>query len=108
MCKETGVGSGTVWAEDRLFPDEDTALKAAQAQADAQNADPRSTAYRSQLETFELAAYQLRAVDDLPFKKLVERARDIVYNGGSVDQIARVLLDDEAYAEWKEEHDGTL
>ena len=39
MCCETGVGSGSVYNEERLFATEDEALAASQAMADSANAE---------------------------------------------------------------------
>ncbi|TGT76742.1 MULTISPECIES: hypothetical protein [unclassified Mesorhizobium] len=58
MCYETGIGSGSVYDEARLFETEDEATKAAQAMADDQNVNVEwvATLYD---KTLKISDYQL-------------------------------------------------
>lgn len=59
MCRETGVGSGSVYDEARLFSTETEAHAAAQALADAANAGDVSWVADQYNKTLEVCDYQL-------------------------------------------------
>lgn len=59
MCIETGVGSGNIYDEDRLFSTEDEALVAAQALANKSNDGDVSWVAQRYNKTLEVSAYQL-------------------------------------------------
>jgi len=60
MAHETGIGSGSLWYEDRLFPTQEEATAAAQAVADEQNSNPEGWVKKQYDETAKFSDYQLR------------------------------------------------
>lgn len=76
MCVETGVGSGNLYNEDRLFPSEQEARAAAQAMADESN---KTTDWIVKLynKTLELSDYQLE-------NALIKEAKDAKSRAGSL------------------------
>lgn len=59
MCVETGVGSGSIYDEERLFSTEAEALTAAQALADGANAGGIPWIAEKYNKALEVSAYQL-------------------------------------------------
>lgn len=60
MAHETGVGSGSLWYEDQLFPTEEEAIAASQAEADAHNSNTEGWVKKQYDETVKFSDYQLR------------------------------------------------
>jgi hypothetical protein len=58
MCRETGIGSGSIYREAHLYSTEDEALKAAQADADKRNAETEWVVEQYN-KTLKLSDYQL-------------------------------------------------
>ena len=71
MCVETGVGSGTVYNQSMLFPDEDSALLAATIQAKQRNAETKWIVEQYK-GTLELSDYQLSDARDKGAVKAAE------------------------------------
>lgn len=76
MCRETGIGSGTIHSEADLFHTEEEAMRAAEIKAKAQNA---STEWVVKLydKSLELSDYQienagLKAADDQKIRRSVD------------------------------------
>lgn len=63
MCVETGVGSGTIYKQSMLFPDNETALEAADIEAQKRNSETIwvSEHYKG---TLDLSDYQLSDARD--------------------------------------------
>lgn len=59
MCRETGVGSGSIYKEADLFHTKEDALRVAAAKANAINADQSGWIAKSYNRTLELSDYQL-------------------------------------------------
>jgi hypothetical protein len=70
MCLETGIGSGSVYGEDKLYPSRDEAMAAAQANADAENAKLEATPERIQQRHIG----HIRLTD-----AIFEKARDAIW-----------------------------
>jgi len=79
MCIETGVGSGTVYDEGRLFPSEDEALEAAQVLAASQN---NTTDWIVKLydKTLKVSDYQLDNATLKLAKEHQARSRSMLWN----------------------------
>ena len=87
MCRETGVGSGTIYNEDRLFETEEDALKAAKTIADEQNL---KTDWIVQLynKTLSLSDYQIESAKLKLAEDAKSRAGSMLWNLGYLfDQI---------------------
>lgn len=87
MCVETGVGSGSIYNEDRLFETEAEAMAAAQALADEQNT---TTDWIVQLynKTLTLSDYQLESAKLKLAEDAKSRAGSMLWNLGYLfDQI---------------------
>lgn len=76
MCAETGVGSGNVYDEDRLFPSEEEARAAAQVMADKAN-DTTEWIVKLYNKTLEISDYQLE-------NALIKEAKDAKSRAGSL------------------------
>lgn len=67
MCVETGIGSGSVYYENRLYETEEMALAAAKLDAQARNAEKAAEPERIEQMTFSyltIADAKLKAADD--------------------------------------------
>lgn len=87
MCRETGVGSGSVYDEARLFETEEQALAAAQAMADEQNS---TSEWIVQLynKTLSLSDYQIENAKMKLADEAKSRANSMLWNLGYLfDQI---------------------
>lgn len=94
MCVETGVGSGSIYDEDRLFPSEEEALAAAQVMAD----DTNKTApwiVKLYNKTLEISDYQLE-------NALIKEAKDAKSRAGSLLWNLNDLFEQIAEAEDKD------
>lgn len=60
MCRETGVGSGSVYSEADLFPTEEEALAAAQVKASLTNQNPDFWIAKQFNETAKFCDYELK------------------------------------------------
>jgi hypothetical protein len=60
MCLETGIGSGSLYRESRLFATEEAALAAATASAALANADTAGWVAKQYDETAKFSDYQLK------------------------------------------------
>lgn len=60
MCNETGIGSGSLYKEDRLFATEAEALAAAQAMADETNQNPEFWVAKQYNKTLKFSDYELK------------------------------------------------
>lgn len=83
MCRETGVGSGTVYAEDKLFSTEEEARQAAETFATVANTE---TPWVTKLydKTLELSDYQLEGALLKVAKDEQSKARSLLYNIGDL------------------------
>lgn len=79
MCRETGIGSGTVYREDDLFETEAEAIAAAQIVADQQNATVPHIVERFN-QTLEVKDYQLDSATLAQAKKVDLRTRSMLWN----------------------------
>jgi hypothetical protein len=97
MCRETGVGSGTIHCEEDLFPTHAEAMTAAQAKAAAQNSTTEWVVTRYN-RTLDLSDYQIESAimkaardadararvdismlfDDLREADTIERVREVM------------------------------
>ena len=79
MCRETGVGSGTIYRESDLFATEEEALAAATAKANLQNAE---TTWVVNLynKTLELSDYQLQGAVLKQAKEIESRTSCLLWN----------------------------
>lgn len=68
MCRETGVGSGSVYSEDDLFPTEEDAHRIATTRAKLMNADPEGWVAKQYHRSLRVCDYQLQ-------NAIVEKAR---------------------------------
>lgn len=104
MCAETGIGSGSLYYEDRLFATEAEALAHATSMAAMANADANGWVAKQYSETVEFADYQLKdaeiASTQSASRRFGDRIRTLL---GDLDDAAN--LDDvrEAIAAWREE-----
>lgn len=107
MCVETGIGSGSIYDEDRLFETEDEALAAAQALADEQNA---KTEWIVQLynKTLSLSDYQIESAKLKLAEDVARNARSSLWNLDYLfDQIKDAMGKDEIleHVEYYREYD---
>lgn len=79
MCRETGVGSGSIYDEDRLFLTEEDATFAAQAMADQQNVTVDWIVQRYN-RTLDISDYQLSNVDMKLAAEAKSRASSMLWN----------------------------
>lgn len=107
MCIETGVGSGSIYDEARLFETEDAALKAARVMADEQNAKTEwiITLYN---RTLSLSDYQIESVKVKAAEEAKSRAHSMIWNIGYLFGEIREADGKEAIIElvdWYGDHD---
>lgn len=87
MCVETGVGSGSVYNEDRLFATEGEALRKAQALANEQNTTTEWIVHQFN-RSLDLSDYQLENVKIKTGEEAASRASSMLWNLGYLfDQI---------------------
>lgn len=79
MCRETGVGSGSVYNEDRLFSTEEDATAAAQSMADEANAK-QEWIVKLYNKTLEISDYQLEHAAIKLAKDARSRAGSMLWN----------------------------
>jgi hypothetical protein len=79
MCRETGVGSGTVYNETDLFISESNAMDAARLKAEEQNATIPVIVERYNA-TLKLSDYQLESAMIEIGKGITSNARELLYN----------------------------
>jgi hypothetical protein len=79
MCRETGVGSGSVYNEDDLFETEDAATIAAQAMADGQNTTV-DWIVKLYDKSLKISDYQLESAALKLAKDAESRARRLLWN----------------------------
>lgn len=107
MCVETGVGSGSVYDEARLFDTEDAALAAAQAMADEQNA--KTTWIVEQYNrSLSLSDYQIENAKLKTADEARSRAQSMLWNVGHLFSEIREADDKEAIIDlidWYGDHD---
>lgn len=104
MCLETGVGSGTIYDERRLFANEADALKAAETMAAVENANQDGWVAKQYAETIKLCDYQLKDAEIDAAKSTARQARLSV--GYLVDDLDDAIsLDDvkTRIAAWRED-----
>ena len=79
MCRETGVGSGSVYSEDELFETEEAATAAATAKAALQDASVEwiATLYN---KTLEISDYELESGKLKQAKEVAAWARQLLWN----------------------------
>lgn len=88
MCVETGVGGGTIYAEDRLFDSEAEALAAAALLADAQNSETQWVV-RQFDRSLSLSDYQIDSAKLKLAEEAASRAHSMLWNLGYLfDQIS--------------------
>lgn len=75
MAHETGIGSGALYDEDRLFATEEEAKQHAQALADAANADPNGWVAQQFSGRLDLSDYQLKDASIKAAEDLARSAR---------------------------------
>jgi hypothetical protein len=109
MCRETGVGSGSVYAEDKLFETEAEALVAAEAMAAEKNATAQYIVTRYN-QTLEISDYQLDSAMIAEAKEQASAARLLIWNiNGLFEQIGEAgdkdaiveLIDDYKKYTWE-------
>lgn len=81
MCVETGIGSGSVYNEDRLFETEAEALAAAQSMADEQNATTEWVVAQYN-KTLSLSDYQIESAKLKLAEDAARDARSSLWNLG--------------------------
>lgn len=79
MCLETGVGSGSVYDEDKLFETEEDATRAAQALADVQNVEVEWVA-KLYDKTLTVSDYQLENAALKAATQEKSRASSLLWN----------------------------
>lgn len=79
MCLETGVGSGTIYKETKLFATEEEALAAATVLAGTSNADPEHWVAKQYSKTLKFSDYELK---DAVMEAAAARARRVIYDVG--------------------------
>ena len=84
MCHETGIGSGSLYYEDRLFATEEEALRHANGLAEAGNMDAKGWVAQHYSETVKFCDYQLKDAE-------MEAARS---TGRRMADEARYLVED--------------
>jgi hypothetical protein len=107
MCVETGVGSGSVYDEARLFETEEEALRAAQAMADLQNAKTTWIVERYN-RTLSLSDYQFESLKVKQAGEARASAQSMIWNIGYLFDEIREAADKEAIIElvdWYGEND---
>ncbi len=107
MCLETGVGSGTVYNEDRLIETEDDAFIKAKTLAQSQNEKITWVAERYN-QTLDISDYQLESATLKLSGEMVSRARSRLWNLNYLFENIREADSKEAileYVEWYSEHD---
>jgi hypothetical protein len=79
MCRETGVGSGSVYSESDLFPSEEDALEAAQTKASLNNT---TTEWIVKLynKSLRISDYQLDSANLHAAKEAKSRASSMLWN----------------------------
>lgn len=60
MCRETGIGSGSLWRESVMFSSKDEAIAAAQAECDRLNADADHWVAKQYSESVKFSDYELK------------------------------------------------
>lgn len=83
MCQETGVGSGNIYRESRLFTTEDEALRAAEAMAAKTNAETEWIVKQYD-QSLDVSDYQLESAGLSEVKRLESRARSMIWNIGNL------------------------
>lgn len=79
MCRETGIGSGNVYDEARLFETEEVALKAAEAMAAKENAT-QEWIVKLYDKSLEISDYQLDSAAMKLAKDTKSRASSMLWN----------------------------
>lgn len=104
MCLETGIGSGSLYYEDRLFATEAQALACAKATADLANADASGWVAKQYDETAQLCDYQLKdaeiAAATSQSRQALYRIQYLLEDLDSADTLDAVK---ERIASWREE-----
>ena len=82
MCRETGVGSGTVWYEEKLFLSSEEALSAAQTEADQNNAKTEWIV-KEYDDSLAVSDYELKATFQIGCERAardaLSEAHDLLY-----------------------------
>lgn len=76
MCHETGIGSGTLYYEDRLFDTEEEALRHAHGLAQVGNMDANGWVAQQYSETVKFCDYQLKDAEMEAAKSVGRRMAD--------------------------------
>ncbi len=79
MCRETGVGSGSVYNEDELFETEEAATVAAKAKAAVQDVSVEWIA-KLYNKTLEVSDYELESAKLKQAKEAASHARGLLWN----------------------------
>lgn len=106
MCRETGVGSGSIYRENTLFETEAEALASASAKAAANNADATGWVAKQYDKTVKLSDYQLKDAEMEAAKSRSSSAlRAVSYLLEDLDEA--VTLDDvrASLAAWREKQE---
>lgn len=111
MCRETGVGSGTVYAEEDLFETKEAAQAAAETKAATANVTIPHIVERYN-KTLELSDYQLENAALKQAAKLKSRAGSMLWNMNELftnieeaDDKDAILEAIEDYKRWRWERD---
>jgi hypothetical protein len=72
MCRETGVGSGSVYDECKLFPTQEEAIAFAQTEADEANAKTKWVVDQYK-DSLEVSDYQLTAAKEFAAERAAKR-----------------------------------
>ena len=102
MCKETGVGSGSIYDEHRLFETEEAALEAAALMA----ADQNKSGWIAERynRTLEISDYQLTSARLKEVQELLSRAGSLFWNINDLFESIQEASDKDAILEAVDEY----
>lgn len=103
MCRETGIGSGTLYRESSLFATREEAVAASQIKADLQNADAEHWVAKQFNASIKFADYELKdAVMEAAASQSRRALYDVQYLLESLDEAETLEEAKERIADWRE------
>lgn len=104
MCLETGIGSGALYYEDRLFETEEAARRHGKSMADANNADAGGWVAKQYDRTAQFCDYQLKDAEIEAAKSASRRALyDVAYLIEDLEAADSLRDVRDRLATWREE-----
>lgn len=106
MCNETGIGSGSLYRENKLFATKEEATAAAQVQADEANADPQHWVAQQYSKSLKFSDYELKdAVMEAAKSRASRVSYDVGYLVEALEEAETISEVRERIQEWKDDAD---